>query len=111
MSVSDSPDSSTASEEFQALKAFFPKVIQDLKSSFTSHEFIRELARLHQPEYVRALNRYIDDEKAPFQKLHGLISNALHRYPQLVEKLGDVDSVDIFGKEGKCAEWRKKDGA
>lgn len=90
-----------------ALVEHYPEVIGRMPGSeFSSHQFILALARLHQRLYVEALHAYREKE-APFQALHGQLSSALHQFKDLVDRLEDVESVDIFGQPGRCAAWRK----
>jgi len=108
MSTDDQPEANAGGGDLQILKEFFPEVIGKLKSPFTSHEFILELAHAHQDEYVNALKRYVDGNGDPFQKLHGSISGALRRDSVSIEWLGEVDSEDIFRRPGRCAQWQKR---
>jgi len=108
MSIDVNSDSFTASDDFQALREHFQEVIEDFDSSFTSHQFILELARRHQAEYVRALSRCLEDEQAPFRKLHQAIARNLRTFSHLIERRPDIESEDIFRQRRICATWRKK---
>lgn len=100
--------SENSSDALGALVEHFPEVIGQMQATeFTSHQFILALARSHQRLYVEALHAYLENE-TPFQTLHGRLSASLNRFKDLVDRLGDVESVDIFGQPGKCAAWRKR---
>jgi hypothetical protein len=73
---------------------------------FTSHEFILCLAQQHQTSYIDALSSY-RGEAAPFRRVHGILARHLNAYHELVFRIGEVQSVDIFGEPSKCAQWRK----
>jgi hypothetical protein len=40
--------------------------------------------------------------------VHGILVKKLHDYPALIEFVGYVDSIDIFGQSNGCAQWRKR---
>ena len=100
--------SEASNEALGILVEEFPEVIRQMPGpEFTSHQFILSLARTHQRLYVEALHRYRENG-TPFQTLHGQLSAGLTEFRDLVEHLGEVQSVDIFGQPGKCASWRKR---
>jgi len=107
--VATSPDPRPPGGEFQTLRECFQEVIEELDSTFTSHQFILELARRFQSEYARALNLCVDDKNDPFRKLHRSIAGTLNEFPHLIERLPDVESEDIFRRRRICAAWRKRD--
>ena len=96
---------------FSELKDKYPEIISQMKPTFTSHEFILTLAQAYQVEYVDALcasrNRVHRGKRTPFRYVHNQLANLLKAFPELVRKLEEVDSVDIFGRPNKCAKWEK----
>ncbi len=93
---------------------FFPKypaIISAMKDEFTSHAFILKLAQENQAEYINALFAYRDvtreGKSTPFMFVHREISRGLKKFSELVEKIDDVSSVDIFGQPNGCPLWRK----
>lgn len=79
---------------------------------FDSHQFILELARLNQAEYVRALYAYLDPEadgvSKPFKVTPGILSKKLSDFPELVVLIRfDKPSAIMFGNTSECAGWRK----
>ncbi|HDD62720.1 MAG TPA: hypothetical protein ENF22_09370 [Chloroflexi bacterium] len=97
--------------DFSDLFAKYPAIISAMPDEFTSHEFILNLARENQTEYVNALFAYRnvsrEGKPTPFMFVHGELSRGLRKYPELVEKIADVSSVDIFGQPNGCSLWRK----
>ncbi len=88
------------------LTPHYAEILADLPDEFDSHRFILALARAYQPEFVRALHRYVDvQDRAVFRTLDGLIGKSLHDY---ADYLGDHDSPNIFGIKSKNARWRKR---
>lgn len=109
MSIATSPDPRPPGREFQVLRECFQEVIEELDSSFTSHQFILELAHRFQNEYALALVSYMSDANDPFRRLHALIARSLNDFPDLIERLpNDVESEDIFRRRQLCSAWRKK---
>jgi hypothetical protein len=98
--------------DFTALFAAYPAVIAELPACFTSHEFIRALARQQQCLYIEALYAYRHTQRAgkvaPFLIVHGILAQQLERYPELVRKLSPaVPSTDLFGNDNAAALWEK----
>jgi len=97
--------------DFTALYQFFPETIATMSSPFTSHSFIITLAQRHQRKYAEALYSYRNTTHqgtpAPFLNVHRELARALRDFPQLVEYVTDVKSIDIFTQENKCSQWRK----
>lgn len=97
--------------DFSDIRQYYPEVIALMPTTFSSHAFIIRLAQAHQREYVEALYSYRNTTHqgtpAPFLNVHRELSRLLRQYPQLVEYVGDVDSIDIFTNENKCAQWHK----
>ena len=97
---------------FSVLYDQYPAIISLMPPVLDSHQFILELARLNQAEYIRALCAYLDpvtDEAlAPFQVVHGILAKQLKDFSEFVVLIrNDKPSSDIFGKSQECAEWRK----
>jgi hypothetical protein len=98
--------------DFATLGQQYPAIIAGMPDAFTSHEFILCLAQQNQVAYVDALGAYRDalhrGAPAPFMIVHGILARKLLDYPALIEFVGNVDSVDIFGQPNGCAQWRKE---
>ena len=98
--------------DFTPLYAHYPSIIAQMPETFTSHQFILELARQHQTLYIEALYSYRHHERngkpAPFMIVHGILAQHLLSYPNLIEKTrNDAPSQDVFGQDETCSEWRK----
>ena len=98
--------------DFGALYAQYPTTIVQMPETFTSHQFILELARQNQTLYIEALYSYRHhahkDTAAPFMIVHGILAQHLAEYPSLLEQIRkNAPSSDIFGQENLCSEWRK----
>ena len=98
--------------DFSQLYKQYPTIIEQMKETFTSHEFILNLAQHNQTQYIEALYTYRYHEHrgtpAPFRVVHMFLAQHLSSFPTLVEKLpNDAPSKDIFRRDNKCAEWRK----
>jgi len=82
-----------------------------MSPEFKSHDFILKLAQLYQPEYIEALYTYRMSthrgNPAPFMIVHGLLAKGLRKFPELVEYVSDVSSVDIFGQSNECSLWKR----
>lgn len=90
-----------------ALEVLYPQVVASMeKDDFDSHEFILKLAHDHQRLYVKALAAYADTDR-PFQIVHGEIAKRLLTHQDLVVKIGETISKDIFGQENSAAMWQK----
>jgi len=100
-----------STHNFSDLRQYYPERIERMPLIFTSHAFIIKLAQAHQREYVEALYSYRltmhQSTPAPFLNVHRELARTLRSYPQLVEYITEVDSIDIFTNENKCAQWRK----
>jgi len=97
--------------EFNMLFEHYPELIAEMPDNFTSHQFILHLARRYQALYIEALYfyRHSPDSQhpTPFKILHGFLAKHLNAYPQLVTHIGEVESIDIFTQENRCAQWQK----
>jgi hypothetical protein len=91
---------------FSALEAKFPEIVARMSDYFDSHDFILKLAQAHQRLYVAALAAYADKDY-PFQIVHGEIARRLLHHPELVTKVGENTSQDIFHQKTSAAVWRK----
>lgn len=89
--------------DFKELYDQYPTIIDQMKSKFTSHEFILRLAQQNQVAYIKALSAYCYKAN-PFQFVHGRLSKHLNKF---VEYLDHVESIDIFGRHGNSAYWKK----
>lgn len=100
-----------ADHDFTLLYDKYPGIIAQMPHEFTSHQFILRLARQEQKLYIEALYDYRDSlhkgEEAPFMKVHGILSQRLLDLPNLVARVGQVSSTDIFGQSNNCALWRR----
>ena len=98
--------------DFSVLFDQYPAIISQMRPVFDSHQFILELARHNQVEYVKALYAYTDsahtETPTPFQFVHSALAIKLKDFPELVELVRiDKPSPDIFCQPSACAEWRK----
>ena len=98
--------------DFSEILSQYPNVIAQMPDTFTSHQFILELAHQNQTAYIEALHSYRDynhrGAPAPFQIVHGMLAKRLSGFPELVTLVHDsVPSIDIFGQKSDCSEWRK----
>jgi hypothetical protein len=94
---------------FSPLYEQYPAIIAAMKSPFSSHQFIGELARRNQKAYIEALY-YFRGTRNPFMNLHRVLAVHLNTLPHLVKRAGSVssaDSRDIFGNPQGCATWQK----
>ena len=95
--------------DFTELFAAYPTVIESMGTTFSSHEFILELAQRHQRAYVEALYSYRESD-APFQAVHAQLAKQLKKRSDLVGSAGEkTDSKDIFGKTNSCELWDRPD--
>ena len=94
------------SAEFASLEAVYEQVIDLMPNKFDSHEFILKLAQEHQQLYVQALAEHVDNER-PFQAVHSQIAMRLLKYPNLVARVGEHISKDIFLQENTATLWQK----
>lgn len=100
-----------AEHNFDALFENYPTLIMQMPNPFTSHDFILRLAQQHQALYIEALYSYRNlpnrQQPTPFKIVHGILAKHLNAFPQLVTYLGEVESIDIFTQENRCAQWQK----
>jgi len=101
-----------ATDSLDTLYAAYPAVIAAMPQQFTSHQFLRELARQQQVAYVEALYAYRATlrmgKPAPFMVLHSILARHLHDYPGLVRLVAPaVASEDIFGQDNTASLWEK----
>ena len=94
------------SAKLEALEAVYEKVIAIMPNKFDSHEFILKLAQEYQQLYVQALIEYAESER-PFQALHSQIAMRLLKFPNLISRVGEHISRDIFLQESSAAQWQK----
>jgi hypothetical protein len=98
--------------DFSALFDQYPAIIAQMQKIFTSHQFILRLAQQHQVLYIEALHSYRDSlhrgKPAPFRTVHGILSRHLNAYSDLIARMENVPSTDIFGQAETCAQWKKR---
>ena len=92
--------------EFESLETVYEQVIALMPDKFDSHDFILKLAQEHQRLYVRALVAYAESER-PFQIVHGQIAMRLLNFPNIVTKIGEHNSKDIFLQKNSATIWQK----
>ena len=90
----------------------YPAVIAALPHQFTSHRFLRELARQQQVAYIEALYAYRSTlrlgKPAPFMAVHAILAKYLHQYSALIRLVSPaVASEDIFGQDNTASLWEK----
>jgi hypothetical protein len=99
-------------QDFTPLLARYPDTIARMEPIFTSHQFILKLAHANQRLYVEALYSYRDSMHrgvaSPFRAVHGILSQRLHDFPDLVIYLGKVRSSNIFGESDNSARWQRQ---
>jgi hypothetical protein len=95
-----------SADEFKSLEAVYEKVIALMPNKFDSHEFILKLAQEYQQLYVQTLVAYVDSDR-PFQAVHGQIAMRLLKFPNLVTRVGEHISKDIFLQESSAIMWQK----
>ena len=95
-----------AESALQALEAAFPDVVAQMDEFFDSHDFILALAQMEQQLYIKALAAYVKHEH-PFQIVQGEIARRLSRHSDLVVRVGETTSKDIFHHTGSAVVWRK----
>ena len=98
--------------DFGELYSRYPSIIEQMPETFTSHQFILELARLNQIQYIEALFSYRmhmhRGAPAPFMIVHGILAQNLLQFPDLVEQTRkDIPSKNIFGEDAGSSEWQK----
>ena len=91
---------------FESLEAVYEQVIALMPDKFDSYEFILKLAQEHQQLYVKALIEYAESER-PFQIANAQIAMRLLKYPNLVSRVGEHISKDIFLQESSATLWQK----
>ncbi len=95
------------SDTFDLIEKHYPEIIKKMKSEFDSHDFILVLAQQYQGLYIKVLARH-EDDKTPFRAAHAELARRLHNFPDLIEKVKNVQSPNIFGEKSEAAYWRKK---
>ena len=98
--------------DFTPLFEAYTAVIEALPAQFTSHQFLRELARQQQVLYVEALyaHRHVlrSGKPAPFLVVHSqLAQHLLACSDQIRQVKSAVSSVDLFGNPNTAALWEK----
>lgn len=97
--------------DFSSLYQHYPSIIAQMPETFSSHEFILRLAQQHQKLYVEALYSYRDSlprgEPAPFRFVHSILARRLTHHRDLVKRIGDKESENVFRNTQTCAEWKK----
>ena len=101
-----------AQHDFSTLFALYPDIIAQMSKTFTSHQFILEIARQNQTLYIEALYSYRHHihrgVPAPFMMVHSILAQHLNEYPHLVQQnRKNAPSKNIFNEDDACAEWEK----
>jgi len=86
-----------------ALEAAFPEIVAQMGEFFDTHDFVLKLAHAQQRLYVSALAAVDGDH--PFQIVHREISRRLLTHPELVSRIGERPSRDIFGQKSSATVW------
>jgi len=98
---------------FEELFEKYPKVINEMNKTFTSHDFILALAHKNQTAYIEALYANRDKRRSgkrtPFLIVHARLAQELANYPKLIRRVGTVNSKDIFGQPNTSVQWEKVD--
>ncbi len=93
-------------DAFEKLEEKYAGIVKLMPETFDTHNFILRLAQEHQRLYVEALVEYVKDDR-PFQIVHGQIASRLLKHPNLVTKVGERISKDIFLQDNSAAIWKK----
>jgi len=88
------------------LENHFQEIIELMPAEFDSHDFILTLAQNYQYEYIQALAAY-STKNSPFMIVHGEIARRLLNYPNLVRKVGERQSEDIFRQLDSAVVWQR----
>lgn len=94
----------------EQLYAQYDEIIDQMNDEFDSHQFILELAHRYQREYIEALYQFRNDisNAGPFGQLHSKLATRLRTdHSDRLRRLEDHESKNIFGRDSKCAQWRK----
>jgi hypothetical protein len=91
---------------FEKMEKVYPEILKLMPNEFDSHEFILKLAQKHQKFYIEALIEYVEEDR-PFQVVHGQIAMRLLKFPNLVTRVGEHISKDIFFQDNSAAKWKK----
>ena len=106
------PTIDNSKHDFSELFAKYPNLISQMPDTFTSHQFIQHLAQVEQKLYIEALydcrDKRRSGKRAPFLIVHGILAQQLLEHPDLIGKVRDVNSRDIFGESNSSSEWRKR---
>ena len=92
---------------FHDIEQVYPLIIAAMADEFDAHDFILMLAHAHQRLYVRALALYAETDR-PFQIVHGILAQRLHKFANLITKVGERHSPDIFGQPNPASVWQKQ---
>ena len=66
----------------------------------------RSMCAVQMSQHSKALAAYVKHEH-PFQIVHGEIARRLANHPDLVVRVGETTSEDIFHHRGSAVVWRK----
>ena len=98
---------SERTDALEVLEELFESVVNSMPNDeFDSHQFILRLAHQHQQRYVQALAAFADAQY-PFMVVHGEIAKRLKKRADLVTKIGEHDSEDIFRQKNSASKWLK----
>jgi uncharacterized protein YutD len=93
-----------AKHDFSEIWALYPRVIEEMKPSFTSHEFISRFSQLNHNEYDQALHAYRDGHM--HMHVHSQLSRMLNKVDN-IKSDGRAKSCDVFENSNTCSKWRK----
>jgi hypothetical protein len=102
----------TLNEFLDTKETDIKEIIDGLKSTFNSHEFIEKFSQKFEKEYIHYLYEYAHDrDKGIFKIVHGIIAKHLSLKKDIYNiKKTDRDKVsneNIFGDEYPIQEWIK----
>lgn len=87
-------------------------IIEGLKETFDSHDFIRELIKKDERGYVEELNQCIDSHNGIFRNVHSQIGQYLSEESKNgnlnIESTGRIKSDNIKDYQSENEGWRKK---
>lgn len=82
-------------------------IIQELKTEFNSHDFIKKFAKRFEGNYIDFLNNYRGQDA--FRTVHSQIAKFLAENESIlnIRKTQKVKSENVFGEMDEIQGWRK----
>jgi hypothetical protein len=89
------------------IKRHYPDLIAVMLDDFDSHDLIFEVIARHSHIYDSLLNIYDANDDRRVGKLHRNLSTCLNSFPELVQRNGNSQSMNVHGYKSKAARWRR----